>query len=52
MKTKTSEKKSLYDISVIDFINVVCLDGNVYLVGSLSNVVAVAILVNDDDDVS
>jgi len=44
--------KTIYDISEIDFISVVCLDGNVNrLFVSLSNGVVVILLVNDDDDV-
>jgi len=46
---KKSEKKN-YNISEIDFISVFCLDGNVNLLFvSLSNVIVVALLVNDDN---
>jgi len=52
IKTKRSKKKSIYDISEIDFINVVCLVGNAsLLLVSLSNVVVVTRLVHDDEDV-
>ena len=43
-------KQKIYDISEIDFINVVCLDGNEKrLFVSLSSGVVVALLTNDDD---
>ncbi len=43
-------RKKNYNISEIDFINVFCLDGSVNLLFvSLSNVIVVALLVNDDN---
>ena len=49
-KERKARNKTIYDISEIDFINVVCLDGNVNrLFVSLSNGIPVVFVVNDDD---
>jgi hypothetical protein len=48
-KIVRKSKEDIYDISEIDFINVLCLDVNVNLLFvSLSNIVDVALVNNDD----
>jgi len=48
-KNVRKSKEDIYDISEIEFINVLCLDGNVNLLFvSLSNIVDVALVNNDD----
>jgi hypothetical protein len=45
-----TKKKSNYDTSVIDFINVFCLDDNVNLLfRSVSDDVVIGLLINDND---